>query len=569
MYIYLRSALARLNQAQSFEAGADALLDALQGGFERAHPGRDAALHQSAVHLRTDQSYVSLVTRNASPSTTTTCEGARSAELWNWTRRFGRSFIVDTRLHRLRLTDDTTEGGWLDLGGESSPLPLTASVVRFLEQEATHLLVIPLCTSQSALAGMITLEFCAPTYTGELFPPQAGIEALESYVELLAHALLHLPVKVPGPTETLRDDPLLPVVGRAMAPRVNLLKAFAHHDECLLIAGPTGCGKSRIARWCHSQSRHGDGPFEVLDLLTVPEAMQMAHLVGWRRGAFSGATSHVDGAVTRARGGTLFIDEIDKLSLETQAGLLHLLEERSFQVLGESGGRRQAEVRFIVGTNADLQHEVSEGRFREDLYYRINVLPVELPPLAERSDEIAAWAAFMLRRCANDAGAGAWSFTPEALRTLEAQRWPGNLRELDNVVRRAFIIARSRPEPEGAHTIPPGVVERALSLGGRPERTSISAPLEQAARAFIHLALRARERGMPAGGLDLDLSEAFSAYIIEQAVAWTDDKAEAFCLLGCANLVEHKNHHRRYRRAQEAVAALLRAESDILQEPPR
>ncbi|TXD33820.1 sigma-54-dependent Fis family transcriptional regulator [Lujinxingia vulgaris] len=566
MYTYLRSALVRMEEAKTFEAGAGALLDALQGVFDRAHPGREAEVHQSAVHLRTDQSYVSLVTHSGAHATTPSHEGARSAELWNWTRRFDRPFIVDTRLQRLRLTDDTADD-WLDLGGEASPLPLTASVVRFLEQEATHLLVLPLCTSTTPLAGMITLEFCAPTHTGESFPPPSTVEALESYVALLAHALLRLPVDAPDAIGG--GDPLLPVVGRAMAPRVNLLKAFAGYDECLLIAGPTGSGKSRIARWCHAHSTRAEKPFEVLDLLTVPESMQMAHLVGWRRGAFSGATSHVDGALTRAEGGTLFIDEIDKLSLETQAGLLHLLEERSFQVLGESGGRRQADVRFIVGTNTDLQREVREGRFREDLYYRINVLPVALPPLAERSDEIAAWAAFMVRRCAESAGADAWSFSPEALRTLEAQRWPGNLRELDNVVRRAFIIARSRPESAGDRCISPGAVERALSLGGPSERTSISAPLEQAARAFIHLALRAREREMPGEGLDLELSEAFSGYIIEQAVAWTDDKAEAFGLLGCANLVEHKNHHRRYRRAQEAIEALLQAESHILEEPPR
>ena len=155
--------------------------------------------------------------------------------------------------------------------------------------------------------------------------------------------------------------------------------------------GPTGAGKSRLARWCHSRSQRKERPFEAVDLMTIPEDMQMAELFGWKRGAFTGAVSDHAGCIARAEGGTLFIDEIDKLSLKSQAGLLSFLETRDYRRLGDPASAQKADVRLIIGTNADLKKSVEAGEFREDLYYRINVLPVHLPPLADRADEIPAW----------------------------------------------------------------------------------------------------------------------------------------------------------------------------------
>src|SRR5262249_7450564 len=150
-------------------------------------------------------------------------------------------------------------------------------------------------------------------------------------------------------------------------------------------------------------------------------------LFGWRKGAFTGALKDNPGALGRAEGGTLFIDEVDKLSLRAQTGLLHVLEERMYRPLGDPGSERPANVRFIAGTNANLSQAVKEGRLREDLYYRINVLPVQLPPLAERRDEVAAWAIFMARRRHEESYAGGQAeLSQGAIAVLIAEPWPGN-----------------------------------------------------------------------------------------------------------------------------------------------
>src|SRR5262249_23145946 len=150
-------------------------------------------------------------------------------------------------------------------------------------------------------------------------------------------------------------DQFLPVVGPAMTPLVEMLRIFAEQEETVLLTGPTGAGKSRLARWCHQHSRRAKGQFEILDLATVPEDLQLADLFGWKRGACTGAARDTAGAVTRAAGGTLFIDEIDKLSMRAQAGLLRVFEERRYRPLGEGASDRAADVRFIVSTNANVR----------------------------------------------------------------------------------------------------------------------------------------------------------------------------------------------------------------------
>ncbi|MCA9701701.1 MAG: sigma 54-interacting transcriptional regulator, partial [Myxococcales bacterium] len=164
-----------------------------------------------------------------------------------------------------------------------------------------------------------------------------------------------------------------------MHPRLERLRTYADLPETLLLSGPTGAGKSRLARFVHEQSRRADEPFVTLDLSAIPPTMQMAELFGWRRGAFTGAVRDHEGAAARAGAGTLFIDEIDKLSLEAQAGLLRLLEERRFRVLGASSDDLDCKARLIAGSNVDLRAAIAQGRFREDLFYRINVLVVALP----------------------------------------------------------------------------------------------------------------------------------------------------------------------------------------------
>jgi len=293
----------------------------------------------------------------------------------------------------------------------------------------------------------------------------------------------------------------------------------------------------------------------VLDLMTVPEDLQMAELFGWKKGAFTGAVRDNPGTVARAEGGTLFIDEIDKLSLKAQAGLLHVLEERTYRMLGEDGAERRADVRFIIGTNANLQASVRAGRFREDLYYRIKVLPISLPPLKDRQDEIARWARYLAdRRHRECHPEGQVRLTGAAERLLTAQPWPGNLRQLDNIVRRAYALALVDCGGT-AQVLTLEVHHFQQSLGY--ELDSVAQPLTEvlstAAGAFVSMA---QARGP--GALDLDLADSFRGLVLAVATRRLG-RDEAFRLFGRENLIKSRNHHRTLRREIERLEALYKA----------
>lgn len=225
------------------------------------------------------------------------------------------------------------------------------SMHRLTSRDVTHLLAVPIRSLRGAVDGMATVEAECPTAVGQDFLFPALAETMQILADLASPYLASLPLRpaAAGP----RDD-LLPVTGSIMAGLVEMLRVFAQQEETLLLGGPTGAGKSRLARWCHARSPRRDRPFEVVDLVTIPEELQMAELCGWRKGAFTGAVRDTPGAVARAAKGTLFIDEIDKLSLKAQAGLLHLLESRTYRALGDTGRDQSADVRFIIGSNADL-----------------------------------------------------------------------------------------------------------------------------------------------------------------------------------------------------------------------
>lgn len=355
-------------------------------------------------------------------------------------------------------------------------------------------------------------------------------------------------------------DSFLPVVGETMRPLVDMLAVFARQEETLLIAGPTGAGKSRLARWCHHISAR-PGSFQSVDLLSVPEDLQMAELFGWKKGSFTGAVSDRKGCVALSQGGTLFIDEIDKLSMKAQAGLLHLLETRQYRVLGEPGRQYQADVRFIVGTNADLDTAVAQGRFREDLYYRIQVLPVRVPSLAERADEIADWARYMLaRRHRQSAFAASVSLSPGAARWLSVQPWPGNLRQLDNLIRRSYAVALAERDANGAASpmiIGQRHVERAAGLGVATSSSPLLSSLRQTARAFLAEAMRRAESGVALAPLELEHAQAFAGLVLEEGLQQLGDLKETYRALGATQVLRSRNHWREYRREQDRLARLI------------
>ena len=338
---------------------------------------------------------------------------------------------------------------------------------------------------------------------------------------------------------------------------MRILAVFSRQDETILLSGATGVGKSRLARWCHEQSPRRDHTFEIVRLLSVPEELQMAELMGWRRGAFTGAVRDTPGALERAGRGTLFIDEIDKLSLKAQAGLLQVLEERRYRPLGDNASERRADVRFIVSTNVDLHAAVRAGDFREDLYYRINVLPVRLPSLEERLDELPAWAEHMFQRRHAESGGGALRITEEAMALLVRTRWPGNLRQLDNIVRRAYaIMIADRADAASPATLTRRHVEQALGYELRPEALGLVATLWRAAGVFIDEAARREASGVR---LPLDLADAFRGLVLCAAIERRQGLDAAFVLLDQASLLKSRNHHRVLRRELDRVRALIEA----------
>lgn len=327
----------------------------------------------------------------------------------------------------------------------------------------------------------------------------------------------------------------------------------------MLLSGPSGAGKTRLAALCHAWSARARGPFQLVDLLGIPEEMQMAELFGWRRGAFTGAVRDHAGFVAGSNGGTLFIDEIDKLSLRTQAGLLTFMESKTFRALGDSAGVQSANVRLIVATNVDLRERVRSGAFREDLYFRISVLPVPVPPLCERADEIVPWARFMLQRChgAGDAGHASVAFQVEAEQALARAEWPGNLRQLDNVVRRAHALARSEHTGRTKLMISLRHLEKALTCDRPPTEAMPLAGLRRAADEFFARVVEGRS---PVA-LRLEDARVFEGLVLEAGLRRVGDLAEVYRLLGAGTLVDGRNHHRHFRRELARVARLERAAS--------
>jgi DNA-binding NtrC family response regulator len=223
------------------------------------------------------------------------------------------------------------------------------------------------------------------------------------------------------------------------------IRTAAKSDISVLILGPTGSGKEVVARMIHELSRRGRDTFQAVNCAALPDTLFESEIFGYEKGAFTGAHDRKPGRVELADQGTLFLDEISDLSMQAQAKLLRVLEERRFERLG---GQRQIEVdfRLISATNRPIDELVRDGRFREDLYYRVNAFAIRLPSLRERPADIPVLASrFIARYCAgNGLPVDAKMFSPEALSRLQAYHWPGNIRELETTVSRAALSSPGR-----------------------------------------------------------------------------------------------------------------------------
>ena len=226
----------------------------------------------------------------------------------------------------------------------------------------------------------------------------------------------------------------------AMKRVLDLVQRVANGRSTVLITGESGTGKERIARVVHESSDRRDKPFRVVNCGAIPEALVESELFGHEKGAFTGAATRKLGFFREADGGTVLLDEVGELPLAMQVKLLRVLQERKVRGVGEAE-ESSVDVRVLAATNRNVEEEVKAGKFRQDLYYRLNVIRLELPPLRERREDVPELARYFLARCANEHNKAVRALSADALRALDAYSFPGNVRELENIIERAVALA--------------------------------------------------------------------------------------------------------------------------------
>ncbi len=266
------------------------------------------------------------------------------------------------------------------------------------------------------------------------------------------------------------DDALDTFVGSSPAMRTvdDTIRRVADTDVDVLILGETGTGKELVARAVHERSHRSSGPFVPIDCGAIPENLLESELFGYERGAFTGADRQRQGLLEAASGGTFFLDEIGDLPLVLQAKLLRVLQERKLRRVG-GNAEVPIDVRIVAATSRDLDRMVDDRSFREDLFYRINVVRIDLPPLRERGDDLGLLAEFFAEQCSRDMHRPVPAISGPAYSALRRYHWPGNIRELQNVIRRA--IALSDDDTIGADDLPVSLVAAAEAANGSPARS--------------------------------------------------------------------------------------------------
>jgi transcriptional regulator with GAF, ATPase, and Fis domain len=268
-----------------------------------------------------------------------------------------------------------------------------------------------------------------------------------------------MPIFNPPDNEDLEDE-LPGIVGTSAAMRevYMLTRKVARKPSTVLLIGETGTGKEMVARAIHDLSPRADGPLIRVNCAALAESLLESELFGHVKGAFTGAIDNKTGRFEAAHGGTIFLDEISSMSAKLQVKLLRVLQEKEFERVGESTTRR-VDTRVVAATNQFLSDEIEAGRFRDDLYHRLNVWPINLPPLRERREDVPQLARYFLQRHAEEHRCDPPELTPEMVRVLQAYDWPGNVRELENYMERAVVLAEGQPLTPDLMD-PPGPPER-------------------------------------------------------------------------------------------------------------
>jgi two-component system NtrC family response regulator len=277
----------------------------------------------------------------------------------------------------------------------------------------------------------------------------------------------------------------------------DAIRKVATTDAPVLLLGESGTGKEMAARAIHQRSSRKDGAFVAINCSAIPETLLESELFGHEKGAFTGAHIQRKGRIENADGGTLFLDEIGEVPLPLQVKLLRFLQEQRIERVG---GRQEIQVdtRVLAATNSDLKKNLGEGRFREDLYYRLAVVQIVLPPLRDREDDLPLLTQSFLQEFAAQNGKTGLAFRPEALRAMRLYAWPGNVRELQNRVRRAVIMSEGK-------RLTAQDLELALPATSAPG-ASLKEARESLEREMIQLALKKHSGKITAAAVDLGVS---------------------------------------------------------------
>ena len=336
-----------------------------------------------------------------------------------------------------------------------------------LQQEGLDVPVIMLTGHASIEHAVASIKAGAVDYITKPVRPQQLELAVEQALEF---------VRLKRENETLRREVMAirserQIIGESAAIRraLQTVGAAAPTRATVLLQGESGTGKELFARAIHEQSDRRDRPFITLNCAALPEGLIESALFGHEKGAFTGAIKRVEGAFERANRGTLLLDEISEMRLDLQAKLLRVLQEQEFERVGGSHPIK-VDVRIIATTNRDLALEAREGRFRADLYYRLSVIPISIPPLRERPEDIPVLAYRFAMRTAEEIGKRLDGIAPETIAALQRYGWPGNVRELQHVIERAVILSSDPMLPAHALEAERFGLIAASGVGRGPER---------------------------------------------------------------------------------------------------
>ncbi|MFZ1102647.1 MAG: sigma 54-interacting transcriptional regulator, partial [Hyphomicrobiaceae bacterium] len=352
---------------------------------------------------------------------------------------------------------------------------------------------------------------------------------LNELVSIVGRALAE-PSRRKQAVQTDGEGEDLPLIGRspAMQEIYRALARLTRTDLTVMINGESGTGKELVARVLHDYSKRRNGPFVAINMAAIPRELIESELFGHEKGAFTGAQQRTEGRFQQAEGGTLFLDEIGDMPMEAQTRLLRVLQEGEYTTIG---GRTpiKTDVRIVAATHRELKTQIAQGLFREDLYYRLNVVPLRLPPLRERLEDVGDLVRHFLRQTAK-IGLGQKTIEQAAVERLKRYHWPGNVRELENLVRR---IAALHPEDVVTAAIIEAELTEAAPPPAAPESGNSPRELSEMVERYLagHFASYGRELP-PAGLYDRILQHVERPLLIAALAATRGNQIRAAALLG-------------------------------------